>query len=764
MAFSAAIFASAMAAPTVKDQTTEANKKLDAEYKSSISKILQTNCTGCHSGAQPAAGLSLDKDLSAAKVAAESRTWEKVVMNVRAQIMPPSGQMPDKDRSALVGWIQRAASANCQLDTPGKVTIRRLNRAEYNNTVRDLFGLDLKPAADFPSDDVGEGFDNIGDVLTLTPLHLEQYLSAARKITQAAIYSPDPKVYDFDLGKLQPQNGWNHVGEGGIGMYTNAKIDCRFNVQQSGAYTVTVTAGAQQAGPDLANMAVSIDGILLQNVTVGAPATKPTTYKLPIQLRGKQVTVSVAFTNDYYEPNNPNPQKRDRNLVVHGVSISGPEGMPEDLPESHRRIVTAVPSNSVTEIQAARTVLTPFVTRAYRRPATLQEIDRLIELYKSARKNGDRYEAALRVCLQAVLVSPHFLFRVELDSGNAAQSPVLNGYELASRLSYFLWSSMPDDQLLALAQSGKLLDSKVLEAQVKRLVADKRANAMAENFCSQWLQTRRIAAAHPDPKVFPGVDAGLMASMEGEVSAFFMDMLRNNRPAIEFVSSDFTMLDRKMAQHYAIPGAFGDQFQRVNVAQYHRGGVLGMAAVLTVTSNPNRTSPVKRGKFVMEALLGTPPPPPPPNVGVLDDTPQAVKAKTMRERLDQHRANPACASCHKPLDAMGFTLENFDGVGRWRTQDGTFPVDAKGTLPDGKSLDGVESLKTALTGRSSDFYRHLTEKLLVYGTGRGLSMSDACFVESVATKAQKEGGSLLSIILAIVESDAFRKRGVLRAQ
>ncbi len=454
--------------------------------------------------------------------------------------------------------------------------------------------------------------------------------------------------------------------------------------------------------------------------------------------------------------------QKDRNLVIYGVELAGPEGASatQARPESYSRIFTKT-FNSGNEFVIVKGLLADFGARAYRRPLEASEVDRLLELYRQVRKTGDGHERAMQVCVQAILVNPNFLFRVELDhSGKQGTDRDLTGYELASRLSYFLWSSVPDSELMALAATGEIKKEKVLQAQIMRMLSDKRSERLGKQFALQWLELKRIVELSPDPELFGTFTDPLKADMLTEAELFFRDMVSQNRALIEFVKSDDTYLNGRLATHYGIPGISGDQFRKVNVKQYNRGGIFGMGAVLSVTSNPNRTSPVKRGKWVMEAILDTPPPPPPPNVGVLADDQAAITTKNIRQRMEQHRTNPACAGCHRPLDAIGFSMENFDAVGRWRVKDGLFDVDASGEMPGGQKMNGIGDLKKMIISRQPDFERALVTKMLTYAVGRGMDASDGCLVDEISAAVKKRGGKMQDLIMEIVLSDAFRKKTV----
>ncbi len=737
-----------------QSQQTNPSQILDKQFDEEIYDLLEKYCISCHSGTSPKANLDLGDIANSDDVAKSAAKFEKVILNIRSQVMPPiDGQTPTLvEREKLVSWINRALSKNGTSDSPGKVTIRRLNRNEYNNTIRDLMYIDGDFSKDFPSDDIGYGLDNIVDVLTLTPLHLEMYLRAARKITETAISVPQPKERQIDLSKGTLPEAANEA-ENGVFFFGNGTYTVNIPDVQAGEYELAVELGgtATVVGPALAN--ISVNGNLFQTIQV--KTDNALVYKMPIQLPAGTIKLGVSFTNDYYSPNDPDPGKRDRNLLLGSITLNGPTAESTPVSESFRRLIFASPSATKNHLIAAREVLTSFANRAYRRPVSAAEVNRIMELYQLVIKNGDPYEEGIRVGMQAILVNPNFLFRVELESNSEAR--VLNGYEIASRLSYFLWNSLPDQTLLDLAKSNQLKDSKTLEAQITRMLADPKSVRFSDNFSTQWLEIARLSDFTPDPAQFGNVDDKLKNDFTKEVTLFFEDMLTNDRPVQEFISGKYTFLNNRLAQHYAIPGDFGQTFRRVDVSSHHRGGLLGMAAILTVTSNPNRTSPVKRGKFIMEQILGTPPPPPPPDVGVLAENTSPITAVRIRERLQQHRADPSCASCHRPLDAYGFSLENFNAVGQYRLVDGRFTVDNIGELPGKITITGVEGLRENIASREVDFTRTITEKLMTYALGRGMTPSDNVQIEEI-TKRLSNKATLKTIITEIILSDSFRKQ------
>jgi hypothetical protein len=588
-------------------------------FAGKVRPLLNQYCTKCHGGARPKGSLDLDKFKNGAAAIERPEIWAKVAENLRSGDMPPKGKpRPTLDEiKTITTWADEVlAQADCtKQKNPGRVTIRRLNRVEYKNTIRDLFGIDFKPADDFPADDVGYGFDNIGDVLTLSPLLMERYLDAADKIVEQAFKDP----------KLRQR-------------------------------------------------------IMLK------PADK------------KQ-------------------RRQDR----------------------------------------ARDVIKNFGPRVYRRPVTAEEIDRFGQLVELAFQSGQRLDEGIQLVVKAMLVSPHFLFRIELDRSTDANAVyAISEHELASRLSYFLWSSMPDDELFKLAGAGSL--RKNLEVQVRRMLKDGKVRALTENFAGQWLNLRILKEAAPDPKNFPTFNENLRTAMRTETEMFFDAVVKEDRSIMDFLDADFTFVNEALAKHYGISGVKGKEFQRVRLTGDQRGGVITQASILTVTSNPTRTAPVKRGKWILENILNTPPPPPPPDAGELPEGDGAELKGTLRQRLEMHRSKAICASCHQRMDPLGFALENFDAIGAWRTRDGKFPIDNTGTLPTGQSFVGPKGLRTILKSKEADFRKCLTEKLLTYALGRGLEFYDKCAVDDVCKALAGSQNRISAMVVAIVKSDPFQLR------
>ena len=734
----------------------------DRAFREEVAPLLAKYCNGCHGAAKPKGGLDLTAFADEAAVVRAPKVWARVIEYVDGGDMPPEGKpKPSAEEAATITrWVEKALVASqCGGEgDPGRVTMRRLNRAEYNNTIRDLVGVAFQPAEDFPLDDVGYGFDNNGDVLALPPVLMERYLAAAERIAEQAIVLYDPgngPVKRFEGAALADAGG---VPDGASGrmLASEGEIGVKFDFPKGGDYLVRVRAFGEQAGPEPARMAIKADGKVLNKVDVPAIRSDPKTYEAKIKTRGGSKRLAVAFLNDYYKSDDPDPDQRDRNLVIESIEVQGPvESRP--VPESHRSILFRRPKPGEDHAEVAREVIERFASRAYRRPATVDEVARLVPLVAMAERDGEPFARGIQLAVEAILVSPHFLFRVELDR-QPGLSSALHGDEIASRLSYFLWSSLPDEELTKLARAGALQDPSTLEAQARRMLADPKAHALVENFAGQWLQTRNLERISPDPKLFPAFDADLRAAMRQETDLFFEAILREDRPIGDLLDADFTFVNERLAKHYGLDGVKGREFRRVALPDGRRGGILTQASVLTVTSNATRTSPVKRGKWVLEQILGTPPPPPPPGAGELSEEKGAILSGSLRQRMEQHRAKVECATCHARMDPLGFGLENFDAVGAWRDKDGEFPIDASGTLPSGQSFNGPKELRAILKAREKEFARSLATKLMTYALGRGLEFPDRCAVDKVVGALAGDGQKFSRLVVEVVKSDPFRKR------
>ena len=747
-----------------------------AGFDTAVAPVVKKYCVACHSGNSAQAGITLARDKDAAGVLRNRKTWETVSRTVSDRHMPPTG-MPhpsDAEREKMTAWIDGLfTKVDCQINDPGHVTLRRLNREEYDNTIRDLFGVETiklsngqegRPADDFPSDDVGYGFDNIGDVLSISPLLMEKYVNAAERITQKAIITPEQGAVPahLDLSAAVSTTAGGKVGSLGRALLSNGEVTAYFDAPRAGEYTVRAVAYEDHAGTEFAKMDFRVDGKTVRTEDVKTGRNNPKPYEAKTDLKPGRHKIGFAFTNDFYDPTEPENAKkrRDRNLYIYSAELVGPPGLPDTLPASHKRILTCTPGAGLSSEQAARKILTPLASRIYRRPVQPSEVARLVRYVHVAEQQGESFERAIQIATDALLCSPNFLFRVELDPkpNDKSSSRMLNDYELASRLSYFLWSSTPDDALLGQAANGTLHKPEVLTAQAKRMLKDPKARALADNFAGQWLQLRNLVNVAPDTNRFPDFNDKLRKSMKTETEMFFEAIVKEDRSILDFLDGKFTFVNGPLAKLYGIDGVEGDDFRRVALTGDQRGGILTQASILTVTSNPTRTSPVKRGKWVMEQILGTPPPPPPPNVPKLADDKKEPLTGTLRQRMEQHRKDPVCASCHTQMDAIGFGMENFDPVGKWRGKDGDAPIDASGTLPGGQKFAGPAQLKQILKGKKSLFAKCLTEKVMTYALGRGLQNYDTCKISDIVTNLGKNDYRFSSLVTAVVMSEPFRKR------
>ena len=657
---------------------------------------------------------------------------------------------PHLPRPALGLVAIACACSGGESADPGRVTVHRLNSAEYDNTVRDLFGTSLRPAADFPADDRGYGFDNVADALSLSPLQLELYERAAERLVDDALRQTEPSQrHRFELETIGASVG--AVSGDGWLIWSNGLAMASFDAPVAGRYRISARAYGQQAGPEVVKMSLGASGAAAQVVDVPATRDAPQVYAIEVALAAGNHVASVGFVNDFYDAAN----MLDRNLWVDFLEVEGPIDAPPIDPGKRDRILVcdlASGPGCVTQ------VLATFTRRAWRRPATPAELDALARLVALAVSEGDTVETGVKLALRAALVSPNFVYRIELDPSPGSKTPhPLTGWELASRLSYFLWSSMPDDALLDAAERGDLADEAKLRAQAERMLADPKAQALVDNFAGQWLFTRALGDHVPDYVVFPDYDPALEAAMREETRRYVADFLANDRPMDTFLTADWTYVNDRLARHYDLPApGAGDDFVKVSLAGAPRRGILGQGSVLTVTSYPRRTSPVKRGKWVLDQLLCEPPKPPPPGVEALPDGPMATGS--VRDRLEQHRNNPFCASCHMVMDPLGFGLDDFDGIGKHRTEDAGQPIDASGVLPDGETFDGAVELANLLA-RDPRVYRCMVEKLYTYSAGRPPSGPEAeAHIDELTAAFVADGYRPRELILSIVTHDSFRSR------
>ena len=773
--------------------------------------VLDQYCVTCHNDKLKTAGLALDKmDLGA--IGEHTDVWENVVRKMRSGMMPPPGRprpdsaTSDRVRSALELHLDRVATAK---PDPGRTeTFHRLNRTEYRNIIRDLLALDVDVSALLPADDSSYGFDNIAGVLKINPTGMEQYLSAAWKIARLAVGSSAPTAGSdtFSVPPEFPQ--YDHVP--GLPFGTRGGTVISYNFPQDGEYGFSVVllcvntrggdencADGSSGFPDSHELIITIDGQQVHAFSFdSAPrrdrysgdagaADGSHTYaeaerlevRLPVKAGPRSVgvtfprlpaahTVQRMYRLPFVKPTNYRGVERAMQITaphVSKVTISGPfqaSGV-GDAP-SRRAIFVCQPASRADEAGCAKTILVNLARRAYRRPVTDADVRQLLEFYNQGRSRGQGFDAGIEDALRALLVSPDFWFRIERDPGNAPPNTVyqIDDVELASRLSFFLWSSIPDDELIALAARGRLRDRTVLDRQVRRMLADSRSRALTSNFAEQWLGLRRIGTLAPSDTEFPNFEESLRDAFQRETALFVDSIIRDDRSALELLTPDYTFVNARLAQHYGIANVRGSHFRRVPLgADSPHRGLLGQGSILTLTSHPTRTSPVKRGKWILENILGTPPPPPPPNVPELQEKRTEGKVLTMRERMAEHRANPYCAGCHSTLDPVGFALENFDAIGRFRTLDENYsPVDASGALPNGNTFEGLASFRAALTSQPEGFVSTLTEKLLTYALGRGVEPYDMPAIRSIVRDSARSSYRFSSLVLGVVDSVPFKMR------
>jgi hypothetical protein len=742
-----------------RTQSSKARRELT--FEKDVQPLLNQYCFSCHGNGKKKGGVELDRYKDEASIAKDQAVWEKVMQNLDAHVMPPENkkQPTQLERELVVKWIQTTVfKCDCDHPDPGRVTLHRLNRIEYNNTIRDLVSIDFQPAEDFPQDDVGYGFDNIGDVLSMPPILMEKYLAAAVSILNKAIVTdliPKARTNQFDAANLPGSAPGGPIGEGARQLAREGDIYVNFDFLTDGEYVLRARAYGEQAGPEPARMAFLLDDKEIGRFDVAVTRAFSRLYEVRLKVAEGQHKFSAAYLNNYNNPKEPSRFK-DRNLDIEYLEIASPPATkPVSLPDSHKRIFGS--ASLVENEDAAREVIRKFARRAYRRPVSSDDLERLMKFYRLARSGGENFQTSVKLALEAILVSPNFLFRGELqpDPNNPKSVHEIDQFALASRLSYFLWSTMPDEGLLAQAEKGTL--KKNLEAQVKRMLQDPKARALVDNFAGQWLQIRNLSQMTPAKEQYPAFDEDLRQAMEKETELFFESIIREDRSILDFINSDYTFVNERLAKHYGIQGVKGSEFRKVSLKGTARGGILTHGSILTITSNPTRTSPVKRGKWVLENLLGTPPPPPPPDVPELKD--EKKLAGTLRQRMEQHRENPNCAVCHQRMDPIGFGFENFDGIGAWREKDAGAAIDPSGELVSGETFQGPADLRTILLKKKKeDFLRCLSEKLLTYALGRGLEYYDRCAIDQITKDLAKRNYRFSSLISAVVKSTPFQMR------
>jgi Protein of unknown function (DUF1592)/Protein of unknown function (DUF1588)/Protein of unknown function (DUF1585)/Protein of unknown function (DUF1587)/Protein of unknown function (DUF1595)/Planctomycete cytochrome C len=747
-------------------------------------------CVGCHNDTVKTAGLALDT-LDLEHVGVNAEAWEQVVRKLRGRMMPPPGRpRPDEATyESIVSYLETSLDRSAAVrPNPGRTdTFRRLNRTEYQNAIRDLLALDVDVSALLPKDDVSHGFDNVG-VGELSPTLLERYLTAAQKVSRLAVGSSAPSpashvvVLPADLTQEDHVDGLPFGTRGGTLVHHTFPLDGAYEIQ------VRLSRDRNENVEGLSEshqLEITLDGNRLQLFTIKPNRNQSGAYyadeavdrnlmvRVPVQAGPHELAVTFPRKTSALPETERQPYQAHFNMdrhpriqpAVYSISIAGPfdAAGSADTP-SRRRVFVCRPDRGASpsaEAACARTIVSTLARRAYRRPVTAADLEAPLQFYKAARSEGD-FDAGIEMAVRAILASTEFLFRIERDPRNVAPDTAyrVSDVELASRLSFFLWSSIPDEELLGVAIGGRLHEPAVLGQQVKRMLADRRSDALVTNFAGQWLYLRNLAAASPDARMFPDFDDNLRQAFRRETELFFGSIVTEDHSVLDLLRANYTFLNERLAKHYGIPYVYGSRFRRVTLGEDSvRGGLLGQGSILTVTSYANRTSPVLRGKWILENILGTPPPPPPPNVPPLADSNATGKALSMRERMAQHRMNAACSGCHQLMDPAGLSMEHFDAIGRWRshTEAGT-AVDAAGSLPDGSVFDGMAGLRTALLKRPELFVSTVTERLLTYALGRGVDYYDAPAVRAITQDARGNDYRFSSLVLGVVNSRPFQMR------
>lgn len=789
-----------------------------ARFEETVQPFVEDACLPCHNDRRKRGGLSMVSLLSADSVARDPNTWEKMLGKLRTgEMPPPEDPRPHPETlAAVTAWIERELERVDRLapPEPGRITIRRLNRTEYNNTIRDLLGVDARPADEFPQDDAGYGFDNIADVLSISPVLMERYVIAAERIARLAVFGPEPMKPTLERKNSGPRKvvEITHVpeeyDETGLTLPNAAHTMHRFPVD--GEYLIRVHAGGiRPRGSEPVTFTLWIDGreVASQQLDPDERASfsdseqelfgKTLDFRTRVTAGDHWVAVAIPRLFEGLPPSygGPNPSKRQlpplefkvppgfpperveafrkrfeedarrvrpsNSARVGHIEIGGPYGqVTGPLPGTREKIFVCGHPAGAHEEDCARRIITNLARRAYRRPVADADIEPLLDLFRRTQTAGDSFDEGIAVALQAILVAPDFLFRIEQDRAPGGGIAPISPHELATRLSYFLWASMPDDELMAKADAGTLGDPAVLEAEVRRMLRDERAMSLVREFGGQWLQIRALENVNPDVEKYPDFDPYLRMSMREETERFFARIVREDRSILEFLDARYSFVNERLAKHYGIPGVRGPEFQLVRLNDPNRGGIVTHASVLTVSSYSTRTSPVLRGRWVLDNLLDAPPPPPPPDTPPIEET-GANASMSMREQLEAHRRNPICAACHVRMDPLGFGLENFDPIGRWREKDGEFPIDATGNLPDGRSFHGPAGLREILGSEREAFAKALTSKLLTYALGRGLEPYDRRTVRMIARRLPQHDYRFSGLVLEIVNSVPFRmRRGV----
>jgi len=777
--------AASLLAQNVKSPDHPDDKSKGSRRESSpVHSLVTRYCADCHDGEMKKGGLDLDS-IRSDDVTKHPEVWEKVVRKLRVRQMPPMEKPRPEENTyekVVASLSDSLDGAAARLPNPGRTeTFRRLNQTEYQNAIRDLLALDIDAGELLPKDDVSHGFDNVA-VGVLSPTLLDRYITAAQKISRLAV-GGSRRAPGGDTFRIQADITQEERVDG-LPVGTRGGTLIPYSFPQDGEYEIQIRL-ARDRNEEIEGLREPHQlEVLLDRERVKLFAVTPPQghknydlvdghlkFRLPVTAGPHQLGVTFLKNPSALLETRRQPYQAHFNMhrhprigpAIYQVSINGPyepKG-PGDTP-SRRRIFVAKPAKPEEEERCAKQILSTLMRRAYRRPVTDEDLEKPMEFYRKARPE-EGFDAGIQAALSAVLVSPQFLFRIEPDPADIRPGTAyrVSDVELASRLSFFLWSSIPDDELLDTAIRGELRKPRVLEKQARRMLADERSRNLASNFAEQWLYLRNLESITPDLRLFPDFDDNLRQAFRKETELFFASILREDRSVLDLLKADYTYLNERLAKHYGIPGVYGSRFRRVSLdKESERGGLLRQGSVLTVTSYATRTSPVLRGKWILENILGTPPPPPLPNVPALKDN-TVSSTLSVRERLAEHRANSACASCHNLMDPVGFSLESFDAVGRWRTLEEGQPIDASGGLPDGSRFTGVSGLEQGLLRRPEIFAGTLTEKLLTFALGRGVEYYDAPAIRKIVRQAKGDDFRFTSIILGIVNSAPFTMRNSL---
>ena len=811
-----------MSADEQKAAMKKAEEEAAGQFDALVRPFVTEHCIGCHGFKKQKNGLNLESFETSASLIDDHERWAEVVKKLRGREMPPEEepQPSEHTRQAVAAWLAKELDHIDRLTPPdpGRVTARRLNRTEYNNTIRDLLGVEVHPADDFPQDDAGYGFDNIADVLSLSPVLMEKYISSAEKVSRLALYGPPPMKPTLTRLRgdgRRVRDARTFPGDYDVtGLSSPNALHSMFRVPVDAEYVIKVgLGGLRPAGSEPITVALWVDDQQLDTHVFDLESSarfdddrqdfggQAFEFRTRLKAGDRHIAVAIPRIFEGLPPRyeGPNPSKRPtpapkefkappnatperiaqlkktfddtqetlakiamNGVRINTVDVGGPYAQTTGASRtSLAKIYTCGHTAGGHTALCARRILTDLAGRAFRRPVTPREMDPYVDLAKHAQEQEGSFDEGLAVGIQALLVSPDFLFRIERDPQGSGQAPAaqhrISQYELASRLSYFLWASMPDAALRQAADAGTLRNPAVLAAQVKRMLKDPKSNALAENFGAQWLQFRALESVTRDKDRYPDFEDYLRMSMRRETELFIEDIIRGDRKVTDFIDGRYSFLNERLARHYGVPNVTGPEFRRVDLSDTPRGGVLTQGSVLTVSSYATRTSPVLRGRWVLDNLLDAPPPEPPADVPNLDES-KIGSAASLREQLEEHRKDPTCAACHRRMDPLGFGLENFDAVGAWRTMDGKFPIDATGVLPDGRKFNGPEELRAILKADHQAFEHCLTAKLLTYALGRGLERYDKRTVSAIVSTLPEHEYRFSGLILEIVKSLPFQSR------